>query len=286
MASFNVYQAVTDRIIAQLEKGVVPWHKPWGGVIGGAFNRVSKKPYSMLNQMLLEHSGEYATFNQWKNLGGKIKKGAKSEIVVFWKIFDKEEENNGKVEIKHIPCLRYFNVFHISQVEGVEPLEQNIVEHEPTEEAETIKNAYAAREGLEIREIATNDAFYSPLGDYIQVPCRKQYQDVAEFYATLFHEMTHSTGVKNRLNRFNADAKIAKFGSADYSKEELIAELGSSMLMNHVGIENTATFQNSAAYIKSWLGVLKGDNRFIVSASSKAEKAAKYILFGKDNNEA
>lgn len=286
MASFNVYQAVTDRIIAQLEKGVVPWHKPWSGVMGGAFNRVSKKPYSLLNQMLLEHDGEYATFNQWKNLGGKIKKGAKSEIVVFWKIFDKEEENNGEKEVKHIPCLRYFNVFHISQVEGVEPLNQNFVEHEPIEEAEKIKTDYAAREGLEIREIVTDKAFYAPIEDYIQVPCRKQYQDVAEFYATLFHEMTHSTGNKDRLARLDTVATLTPFGSEDYSKEELVAEIGSSMLMNHVGIESDRTFGNSAAYIKSWLKVLKDDNKFIVGAAGMAEKAVKYILFGKDDKAA
>lgn len=286
MAGFNVYQAVTDRIIAQLEKGVVPWHKPWSGVMDGAFNRVSKKPYSLLNQMLLEHDGEYATFNQWKNLGGKIKKGAKSEIVVFWKIFDKEEEKDGEKEVKHIPCLRYFNVFHISQVEGVEPLNQNFVEHKPIEEAEKIKTDYAVREGLEIREIVTDKAFYAPIEDYIQVPCRKQYQDVAEFYATLFHEMTHSTGNKDRLARLDPVATLAPFGSEDYSKEELVAEIGSSMLMNHVGIESDRTFGNSAAYIKSWLKVLKDDNKFIVGAAGKAEKAVKYILFGKDDKAA
>lgn len=286
MADFNVYQAVTDRIIAQLEKGVVPWRKPWSGVMGGAFNRVSKKPYSLLNQMLLEHDGEYATFNQWKNLGGKIKKGAKSEIVVFWKIFDKEEEKDGEKEVKHVPYLRYFNVFHISQVEGVKPLNQNFVEHEPIEEAEKVKNDYAAREGLEIREVVSNEAFYSPAEDYIQVPCKKQYQDITEFYATLFHEMTHSSGHKNRLARLDPTATLAPFGSEDYSKEELVAEIGSSMLMNHVGIESDKTFNNSTAYIKSWLKVLKDDNKFIVGAAGKAEKAVKYILFGKDDKAA
>lgn len=282
MAGFNVYQAVTDRIIAQLEKGVVPWHKPWSGVMGGAFNRVSKKPYSLLNQMLLEHDGEYATFNQWKNLGGKIKKGAKSEIVVFWKIFDKEEEKDGEKEVKHVPCLRYFNVFHISQVEGVEPLNQKFVEHEPIEEAEKIKTNYATREGLEIHEIVTDKAFYAPIEDYIQVPCRKQYQDVAEFYATLFHEMIHSTSHKNRLNRIEGTNKIAAFGSKDYSKEELTAEIGSSFLMNYCGIENDNTFKNHTGYIQSWISVLKNDNKFIVSAASKAEKATKYVLNGKE----
>ena len=114
--------------------------------------------------------------------------------------------------------------------------------------------------------------------DYIQVPCREQYKDIMEFYSTLFHEMIHSTGHRDRLGRLDCGTKIAGFGSEEYSKEELIAEIGSAFLMNHIGIETVKTFKNSAAYIQNWLSVLKGDNRFIVSASSKAEKAMKYIL--------
>lgn len=124
MAKANVYEMVTARIIAELEKGNIPWEKPWTGVRSGAFNRISKRPYSLLNQMLLQHSGEYATFKQWQELGGHVRKGEKSEIVVFWKIFEAEETNpeTGEKETKKIPLLRYYNVFHISQVEGVEPL--------------------------------------------------------------------------------------------------------------------------------------------------------------------
>lgn len=99
--SVNVYEMVTERIIKQLEQGTIPWQKPWGGVLSGAFNRVSKRPYSLINQMLLEHDGEYATFKQWKDLGGHIKKGAKAEMVVFWKIIDVEEKNDkGEIEKK------------------------------------------------------------------------------------------------------------------------------------------------------------------------------------------
>lgn len=278
MTTFNVYEEVTNKIIKQLENNVIPWLKPWSGIASGAYNRVSKKPYSLLNQMLLEHDGEYATYKQWKELGGTVKKGEKSEMVVFWKILNVEENNNGKVEKKSIPLLRYINVFHVSQVDGVEPNSIKSVEHEPIEEAEKIKNDYATREGLSIREIITNDAFYSPMRDYIQVPCKEQYNDIFEFYSTLFHEMVHSTGHKDRLSRLDCSMKVASFGSEDYSKEELIAEIGSAFLMNHVGIETTKTFKNSTAYIQSWLKVLRNDNRFIVSASSKAEKAMKYIL--------
>ena len=274
----DVYEMVTDRIIEQLEQGVIPWEKPWGGVIDGAYNRISKRPYSLLNQMLLQHSGEYATFKQWSELGGHIKKGEKSEIVVFWKLQPYEEENaDGEKIIKQIPLLRYYNVFHISQVDGVDPKELDLNEFEPIEEAERIKTEYMTREHLKILEKLTDKAFYTPAFDYIQVPCKEQYQNVEEFYSTLFHEMVHSTGHKSRLDR--EDVKDCMyFGSENYSKEELTAELGSAFLVNLLGIETKKSFRNSSAYIQGWLGRLRGDKKFIVSASSKAEKAVKYIM--------
>ena len=281
MAKTNVYEMVTERIIAELEKGVIPWEKPWTGVRSGAYNRVSKRPYSLLNQMLLKHTGEYATYKQWQDLGGQVKKGEKSEIVVFWKIFEAEETNKdtGEKETKKIPLLRYYNVFHISQVEGVEPLapEQLNDEVEPIEEADKIITDYITREHIEFTECRSNEAYYSPSQDAVVVPMKEQYKVINEYYSTTFHELTHSTGHKNRLNRLETGA-VAAFGSETYSKEELVAEIGSASLMNLLGIETTKTFRNSAAYIQSWLQVLRNDNKFIVSASSKAEKAVNYIL--------
>lgn len=275
----SVYEMITERIIEQLENGVIPWQKPWSGTHSGAYNRVSNKSYSLLNQLLLKHDGEYATFKQWSDLGGKIRKGEKSEVVTFWKIQPYEEENeNGEKLIKQIPLLRYYNVFHISQVDGVEPKEQlKISNLEPIEEAEKIKTDYMNREHLKIFEKVTNDAFYLPIQDYIQVPCKEQYQDIEEFYSTLFHEMIHSTGHKSRLNRSDMQG-IVRYGSEKYSKEELTAELGSAMIINILGIETEKSFKNSSGYIQDWLQVLKNDNKFIVSASSRAEKAVKYIL--------
>lgn len=275
----SVYEIITERIIEQLENGVIPWQKPWSGTHSGAYNRISNKPYSLLNQMILKHGGEYATFKQWSDLGGKIRKGEKSEVVTFWKIQPYEEENeNGEKVIKQIPLLRYYNVFHISQVDGVEPKKQlKISDLEPIEEAEKIKTEYMNRERLKIFEKVTNDAFYLPIQDYIQVPCKEQYQDIEEFYSTLFHEMIHSTGHKSRLNRPDMQG-IVRHGSEKYSKEELTAELGSAMIINILGIETEKSFKNSSGYIQDWLQVLKNDNKFIVSASSRAEKAVKYIL--------
>lgn len=274
----DIYEMVTDRIIEQLEKGYIPWQKPWTGVHDGAYNRISNKPYSLLNQMLLSKTGEYATFKQWTELGGHIRKGEKAEIVTFWKIQQIEEENeDGEKVIKQIPLLRYYNVFHISQVEGVEPKSIDLNELQPIEEAERIKTEYMQREHIKILEKVTDKAFYSPSLDYIQVPCKEQYQNIEEFYSTLFHEMTHSTGHKVRLDR--EDVKDCMyFGSENYSKEELCAELGSAFLINKLGIASSKSFTNSTAYIQSWLRVLKNDKKFIISASSRAEKAVKYIL--------
>ena len=281
MAKANVYEMVTKRIIAELEKGKIPWEKPWAGVRNGAYNRITKRPYSLLNQMLLQHSGEYATFKQWQDLGGHVRKGEKSEIVVFWKIFESKEANpdTGEIEIKKIPLLRYYNVFHISQVEGVEPLapEQLNDEVEPIEAGDKIITDYITREHLNFIECKSNKAYYSPTNDTVVVPLKEQYSMINEYYSTTYHELVHSSGHKTRLNRLQTGA-VASFGSENYSKEELVAEIGSATLMSVAGIETSKTFRNSTAYIQNWLQVLRNDNKFIVSASSKAEKAVNYIL--------
>lgn len=151
----SVYEMVTERIIEQLENGVIPWEKPWTGLKSGAFNRISKKSYSLLNQMLLKHDGEYATFKQWQDLGGHVRKGEKSEIVVFWKIQPVEEKReDGSKEIKQIPLLRYFNVFHISQIDGVDPLPTTgLKEIEPIEKAESILHSYWDREHITVENM-------------------------------------------------------------------------------------------------------------------------------------
>jgi len=279
--SINVYELVTNRIIEQLENNIVPWEKPWGGTLDGAFNRVSKKPYLILNQMLLKYGGEYASFKQWKDLGGHIRKGEKSEIVVFWKMYPIKEKQDDETEIiKTIPLLKYINVFHISQVDGVEPLKQKVTHDiEPIDKAEKILNDYWNRENITIEHVKGDKAFYSPMFDKIQLPLFEQFKQSEEYYSTAFHESVHSTMKTSRCNRQeDRKGKVVSFGSEEYSKEELVAEVGSAQLMNIVGIETTKSFRNSTAYIQSWLKVLRNDNKFIVSASSKAEKAVNYIL--------
>ena len=279
--SKSVYEMVTERIISQLENGIIPWEKPWTGIRSGAFNRISKKPYSLLNQMLLQYEGEYATFSQWQKLGGHVRKGAKSEIVVFWKIQPVEEEKeDGTKEVKQIPLLRYYNVFHISQVDGVEPLpEDELHDTEPIEKADQILSDYWTREDITVEHIAGDKAYYSPTFDLIHLPLFEQFTNANEYYSTAFHESVHSTMKETRCNRAeDRKGKLVAFGSNEYSKEELVAEIGSANLMNILGIESDKSFRNSTAYIQNWLSVLRNDVKFIVSASGKAEKAVKYIL--------
>ena len=281
MAAKSVYEIVTDRIIEQLENNIIPWQKPWTRIRSGAYNRISKKPYSLLNQMLLQHEGEYATFKQWQDLGGHVRKGEKAEIVVFWKIQPIEEEKeDGTKEVKQIPLLRYYNVFHISQVDGVEPLpEEELNNIEPIEKAENVLRDYWTREKITVEHKAGDRAYYSPSLDMIHLPLFEQFTDANEYYSTAFHESVHSTMKETRCNRAeDRKGKLVAFGSEEYSKEELVAEIGSASLMNIIGIETNKSFRNSSAYIKGWLSKLRSDVKFIVSASSKAEKAVEYIL--------
>lgn len=272
----NIYQMISDRIIAQLEQGIIPWNKPWTGTRDGAYNRISKKPYSLINQMLLRHSGEYASYKQWQECGGQVKKGEKAEVVVFWKPTQVKEEKDGEETIRTVPVLRYYSVFHITQVDNVEPIEKSeLNDIDPIQDAEKILNDYISAEGIKLEKELSDRAYYSPLRDVIHLPLIEQFTDAAEYYSVAFHEATHSTMKETRCNR---PQKMAAFGTENYSKEELVAEIGSAALLNITGIETEKTFKNNAAYVQNWLQVLKNDNRFIVSASSKAEKAVKYIL--------
>ena len=282
----NIYEMVTNKIIEQLESGIIPWRKPWSGASNGAYNVVSKKTYSLLNQMLLKYAGPYATFKQWSDLGGKVKKGEKSETIVFWKvkIYEEEQEDGTKKE-KIVPVLKKYSVFHISQVTGVE-VEEMLVPKilEPCVEADKVINDYVVRSGITFKECITDSAFYSAILDCVEVPAKEQYSEIEEYYSTSFHELVHSTGHGSRLNRISL-TEGASFGSEVYSKEELVAEIGSAMLMNRLQIDTKSTFMNSSGYIQSWLRKLKNDSKFVVSASSQAEKAVHYIYGDSENEE-
>lgn len=276
--SINVYQIVTDRIISELEKGCIPWQRPWTGVRTGAYSHSTGKPYSLLNQMLLAKPGEYVTFKQALDAGSRVRRGEKAQIVVFWKPFEViEKDKEGKPVKKTIPLLKYYNVFHIDQCENLKPrfAPEALKPFDPIAEAESILADYSQRSGCRIIHEKQNKAFYRSSTDEIHLSLREQFPKIAEYYSTAFHEATHSTGHKRRLDRLSSPAG---FGSENYSKEELVAEMGAAILMNELGIETGSSFKNSAAYIQSWLRALQNDNRMIVSAAGKAEKAVKLIM--------
>ena len=256
----DIYAEVTARIIDQMENGIIPWEKPWIAC-GKAVSHATGKAYSLLNQMLLGRPGEYLTFKQCQEAGGRVRKGEKKEV----------------------PFLRYYNVFHIDQCEGVTAKHTHEVRFpdgaETLEAAQEVIYDYLSREGVKLTHSEGDRAFYRPATDEVVLPIRKQFVSTAEYYSTVFHELTHSTGHPSRLNRLN---RPSFFGTEDYSKEELVAEIGAAALVNHVGLETDHSFRNSAAYVQNWLQVLKDDKRFIVSAAGKAEKAVNLILGSAD----
>ena len=289
--AFDIYAEITNRIISELEKGVIPWEKPWAGTPDGAISYATGNPYSVLNQMLLGQPGEYLTFKQIKDAGGKIKKGAKARMVVFWKFLQQTQDdgkggiirdNSGLPVYKNIPFLRYYNVFHLSDCEGIEPKhskDKATNNTQPVEQAEQILTGYWTREGIKVEHVRNSDrAYYRPSADLIHLPVIEQFPTAGGYYDTAFHESVHSTGHPSRLNRIGAAGVVAVFGSEDYSKEELVAEIGACSIMHELGLETEKTFRNTAAYIQSWLQALRNDKRMIVSAAGRAEKAVDRIF--------
>src|SRR5699024_6314659 len=243
---------------------------------GTAVNWVTQKEYRGINTMLLD-GGEYATFKQISEAGGKVKKGEKSQIIVFWKLskFKEKDEETGEEEEKKVPLLRYYRVFKVGeQTEGIEPKRKKVTfDNDPIEEGENIIKGYKNSPSYTFN---SGRAYYRPSSDVVNMPPLEDFISPEEYYSTFFHEIVHSTGHKNRLNRTGVTSLNA-FGSETYSKEELVAEIGASMLCGVAGIENEI-IDNSASYIQSWLNALRNDRTLIVHASQQAQKASDYIL--------
>jgi len=279
MAKENkVYDYVTERILDRLEKGVVPWKKPWDG--GVSYNFESRRPYNGMNTFLLPQAGGYVTFKQAQKMGGKIKKGEKGHMITFWRMLKRtEKDENGDRKESVFPLLRYYTVFHLSQTEGIEysAEDMNGTAHDVVtcSDAEDVVAAYIANGGPALEKVKGNDAYYAPRQDKVVVPLQSQFAEQEKYYSTLFHELTHSTGSGLRLARFNSAAM--NFGNYDYGKEELVAELGAAMLCQFCGIASDNSEENSAAYIASWMKTIKADKKLFVQAAGLANKAVRYI---------
>lgn len=294
---FDAYQMVTDRICALLEQGIKPWAKPWSSATTCAWSGSNGRVYSLLNQMLLadpekkyktieelfaDIRGEWVTFKHAQERGGNVKKGEKGRKVVFFKMLDKEtgkKDADGNEITESIPYLTVYTVFKISQCDGLTQKyhtnDDQLYTFIADASAERVAAEYIQREGITYRKTKGNKAYYRPSTDVVVTPIPEQFSDPAEYYSTLYHELTHSTGHPKRLNRITDSAA---FGNEEYSREELVAEIGSAFLCATLGVENNNTLLNSAAYIQNWLKALKNDKRMIVVASSRAEKAVRMIL--------
>lgn len=308
----KVYEELTQKFIDMIEAGQIPWEKTWS--IGGkAFNHTSNTDYNLLNQMLLSKDGDWDTFNGWNKAGAQIKKGEKaSYIVTSWKTVYNNETGKAvtdKALIKEVLtkgfyrigaiveidgveyrisfCLKWVAVFHIDQVQpskksldaGITEIKSrrekvDAAELEPEKAAEDLIAAYTKREHLPLDNSGSMEAYYQPSRDRVVIPALNQYNAACEYYSTAFHELTHSTGHKSRLNRKIENA----FGTQAYAREELIAEMGSAFILNTLGISTEKTERNNAAYLQNWLGALKNDSKLIYNACAGAEKAANFIM--------
>ncbi len=272
----DVYTIVTERIIEQLNKGTAPWRQPWS-FAGKPQNLISGRPYNGINLMLLACLGYehnlFLTSKQLKEIGGSIKHDERPHIVVFWNFPDKEEPE--KEEKKKTPYLRYYTVFNIEQCDGIPEKylpNPNEVRAYSIETGELILKCMPQCPEIKFKE---QRAYYDPLRDFINMPKKTSFESRQSYYATLFHELVHSTGHRSRLNRKDV-IEMHEFGSEPYSHEELVAEIGGCFLQSWSGIH--APFEQSVAYIQGWLQKLQNDKKFIFTAAKHAQKAVDFIL--------
>ncbi len=261
----KAYDVITDRIVSELQKGTIPWRKPWGGPDQEPRNLQSRKPYRGVNVFLLGCQGfespYWVTFKQAQGMGGHVRKGEHGSPVVFWKWLEKRDAETG--ELKRVPMLRYYTTFNVEQTEGIPYPKPELRTFCPIQEAEGIVASYPNAPAV---EHGGGRAFYVPSRDRIKLPLRESFHSDAEYYSTLFHEMGHSTGHASRLNRKTL-TDAAMFGDHNYSREELVAEMTAAFLCGCSGIEQS-TLENSAAYLRGWVRVLRGEARLVVQAAA------------------
>lgn len=285
--SNKVYEIVTGKILESLENGEIPWHKPWKTAynVRMPHNLVSKKAYRGINVFLLAFapydSPYWLTFNQCKKLGGKIRKGEKSRLVVFWKIYNKDvETNEGETETQKRFILRYYNVFNTEQCEDLDLSKiQNDIDQIDFDSIAECEEIVANMPNCPVIKHDSQRAFYSSLEDYVNMPKPDSFDSKEAYYAAMFHELAHSTLHKDRLN--GEEENLLEDHS--YSKEELVAEMTSAFLCGVAGIE-THIIDNSVAYLQNWSKAFKDNEKLVVEAAQKAQKAADYILNVNDNS--
>lgn len=278
----KVAEYVVERVLAEMDKGVVPWHKPWR--VGGDRNIVSKKGYQGINTLLLMIEREkhgyksdwWMTFNQAKGLGGSVRSGAKSAMVVYWKVGEMKDDKAESGKRKTF-LLRYYNVFNADSVDGVKVPVEVTREHTPVVEAEMVFRTYLDYSKVGLGH-GGDRAYYAPVDDKIQLPMPEAFHTVTDYYGAAFHEAVHSTGHTSRLKRFT----VNEYDVKNYAREELVAEIGAAMLRTTTGVETDKALAQSAAYLKTWRDRISEDHNLIITAASRAEKAYHLIMQDQD----
>jgi antirestriction protein ArdC len=275
---------VTNKIVAALQSGAVPfWRQTWAKSehSGAPTSAVSGKPYQGINRVLLSLLGHqskwFATYAGWQSLGGQVRRGERGTAAILYKPVTKKKVNDeGEEEESRFALLKTFTLFHLSQVDG------DLKQFRDTPRPDTVtpfddygpaEEAFAAT-GADVR-FAGSRAYFSPTGDYIQLPPKASFQKANEFYSVLAHESVHWSGHESRLNRLS---KFARFGDEAYAVEELVAELGAAFLLTELGVPQSDDLSNVTAYLGHWLKVLQRDHSAIFTAASAASKAADFIL--------
>jgi antirestriction protein ArdC len=284
--SDQIHQIVTDRMIAALERGTVPWHKPWNAEAGQPRSMTSRTPYRGVNVFLLALTAAsegyaspwWGTYRQIGALGGQVRKGEQSTLVVFWKPVQiaGRDPQTGEPDRKQIPVLRYYRVFNAAQADHL----PNRFHPQPGQDLtlpgpQAILDRYLAT-GPDLRHVAGDQADYHPGTDVIRLPLRSQFRSPEHYYATAFHETGHSTGHPSRLNRPGI-AQFDHFGTGRYAREELVAQMTSSLLCAQAGIDTPELFENSASYIAGWLTALSNDKKIVITAAAQAQRACDLI---------
>lgn len=288
----NIYEIITERIIHRIEtEGRLPWSKPWKNYLsttGSPQNIVTKKPYRGINTWVLSSMGYkspfWLTYKQALAIGGNVKKGEKGSPVVYWLWVDKTKNGKPVVSstgrIESIPCPKYYTVFNLEQCENIEIPSLSNLEEKPVNDLGSLEACEAILQAMPQKpEITFNEsqAYYSPSKDLVNMPRKDSFKDLPSFYATFFHELTHSTGHESRCARKIGNETWGSFGSEPYAKEELVAEMGSAYLCAHANIEADIEDQ-SVAYLQGWISRLRKDPKLLIQAGAQAQKACDFIL--------
>ena len=277
-AKKNNYELITETIIQSLERGDIPWNSPYIKRIPQ--NLFSGKAYRGINTLLLSSvSSQYqafATFNQFKDNGHSVKKGAKALPLFFFSVIEKKDKKTGEVE-DTFPMLKRYSIFRVEDTDCDVSQFLEVNTATPTEIHAKIDRAlsmFFAKTLIGLSQCA-NSAYYSPSNDIVNVPSKENMNSIDEYYTTLFHEIAHASGAENRLNR---DLKAFDKDTHSYSFEELVAEMTAAFMCNYFGIASAKQLENSAAYVKSWIKHLSSDVKLAYKAASKAQQACDWIL--------